>query len=744
MDNNSKVIIEQNQIIIETIVTPVEIITVGMQGPAGTNGIDGTASYPSFTGNAAKVLTVNTAEDGVEWAVAATGGGSGGGINVIEYVPSLHEVVVDTVVGADFEPTRPHFLDDIPTSSWNPTTGVMGVANAAQTEGFPNNHAEYVGLRLTPSLYGMRGSFTIDASLCKDAWGFALLQNNYSGGFPTDLWRYLLVQHYKTVEDASLSQPQTFGWVLTELDAYSPQLWFTDPFNPQYTRSERGPIATKPQGVYTFHIGSVVDAYMEFSGFSYEQALEFFNTTFPPEQVAAILSTTLVYNADVQTILELKADTPYLHFFMNAYHKASQTGLHPLNPTSQLTITYDLEEVGNIPPAEAVDGDFLHLLGNAKLLGKDLASGDFVQLYDNKTKMIVHANLDNVDSVGSVNGQTGVVVLDADDVGATTQTYVDTQDNLIINSLTLKADTNYVDTQDGLLQDQIDLKADAIAVNQVLSTKADLVGGVIPSSQLPSYVDDVLNFPDLISFPSLGEDAKIYIAEDVNKTYRWGGSSYVEIGGGGVALGETSSTAYRGDRGKIAYDHSLSQGNPHNTTTSDINEGTKLFFTESRVNQTVLTGLNTSTATPALATDQLLAAIGKLQAQINNIAPPTWVSAASIGTTHSSFINVQFAKINGLLWIRGYCNTTTAMGAGVTLFLLTNPSYYLDISTTLFLPTTLGEITVFSSEYGVSKLIQLKTVPNSANKFSLHNSTNFIANEYNHIQPVALGKLLTP
>lgn len=320
------------------------------------------------------------------------GGGSGGGINVIEYVPSLHEVVVDTVVGADFEPTRPHFLDDIPTSSWNPTTGVMGVANAAQTEGFPNNHAEYVGLRLTPRLYGMRGSFTIDASLCEDAWGFALLQHNYSGGFPTDLWRYLLVQHYKTVEDASLSQPQTFGWVLTETDEYAQQVWFTDPFNPQYTRSERAPIATKPQGVYTFQIGSVVDAYMEFSGLSYEQALEYINTNFPPEQVAAALNTTLVYNADVQTILELKADTPYLHFFMNAYHKPSQIALHLLDPTSQLTVTYDLEEVENTVPAEAVDGDFLHLLGTAKLLGKDLESGDFVQLYDNTSKMIVHGN----------------------------------------------------------------------------------------------------------------------------------------------------------------------------------------------------------------------------------------------------------------------------------------------------------------------------------------------------------------
>ena len=44
-------------------------------------------------------------------------------------------------------------------------------------------------------------------------------------------------------------------------------------------------------------------------------------------------------------------------------------------------------------------------------------------------------------------------------------------------------------------------------------------------------------------------------------------------GGSGLALGETSSTAYRGDRGKIAYDHSQTTGNPHGTTKSDIGLG---------------------------------------------------------------------------------------------------------------------------------------------------------------------------
>ena len=344
-----------------------------------------------------------------------------------------------------------------------------------------------------------------------------------------------------------------------------------------------------------------------------------------------------------------------------------------------------------------------------------------------------------------------------------TQSYVDDQDALLQTQIDAKADQADLDQTNAqvelnrlsiltkadiadlsMLAQLVDTKADTTIVNQSLSLKADLVGGVVPAVQLPSFVDDVLEYANLTLFPVVGESGKIYVADDVNKTYRWSGTQYVEIGGGGVALGETSSTAYRGDNGKIAYDHSLSQGNPHNTTTSDINEGTKLFFTESRVNQTVLTGLNTSTATPALATDQLLAAIGKLQAQIDNIAPPTWVSAASIGTTHPSFVNVQFAKIGGLLWIRGYCSYGASIPSEVTLFLLTNPSYHLSIPAAFMSPISLGEIKVFNSEYGSSKLIQLKNVVNNANKFSLHNSTNFTANEYNQIQPVALGRLLTP
>lgn len=82
--------------------------------------------------------------------------------------------------------------------------------------------------------------------------------------------------------------------------------------------------------------------------------------------------------------------------------------------------------------------------------------------------------------------------------------------------------------------------------NGVATLGAD---GKVPSGQLPSYVDDVLEFENKASFPAKGEAGKIYVSKDTNLTYRWSGTAYVEISAS-LALGETSSTAYAGDKGK--------------------------------------------------------------------------------------------------------------------------------------------------------------------------------------------------
>jgi hypothetical protein len=92
-----------------------------------------------------------------------------------------------------------------------------------------------------------------------------------------------------------------------------------------------------------------------------------------------------------------------------------------------------------------------------------------------------------------------------------------------------------------------------------LSTKADLVDGKVPSTQLPSYVDDVIEVDDLAALPAEGEASKIYVTKDTNKCYRWSGSGYVEI--------------------------SASPG-----TTDDVVEGsTNLYFTNERAKTAAVT-----------------------------------------------------------------------------------------------------------------------------------------------------------
>ena len=116
---------------------------------------------------------------------------------------------------------------------------------------------------------------------------------------------------------------------------------------------------------------------------------------------------------------------------------------------------------------------------------------------------------------------------------------------------------------------------------------APLVNGKIPAQYLLSYVDDVVD-GYLISdtqFTVAGtviapESGKLYVditTADSPIIYRWSGSRYINInsGNGSLALGETPSTAYRGDRGKTAYDHSQTIGNPHSLTRADINAAYK-------------------------------------------------------------------------------------------------------------------------------------------------------------------------
>ena len=160
---------------------------------------------------------------------------------------------------------------------------------------------------------------------------------------------------------------------------------------------------------------------------------------------------------------------------------------------------------------------------------------------------------------------------------------------------------------------------------------AELDGtGRVPATQLPSYVDDVLEYATFSTLPVTGESGKIYITIDDNLTFRWSGVVYANISSS-LALGNTADSAFRGDYGSIAYSHSQVAHAPSDSTANDTDAnlkdranhtGTQTSSTISdflsSVMDSVLTGLITNTNSAIVATDNVLSALGKLQKQITD------------------------------------------------------------------------------------------------------------------------------
>ena len=177
------------------------------------------------------------------------------------------------------------------------------------------------------------------------------------------------------------------------------------------------------------------------------------------------------------------------------------------------------------------------------------------------------------------------------------------------------------------------------------------LSGKIPEANLPSYVDDVLEYNSKSNFPKSGETGKIYVDISTNLTYRWGGSAYVEISPS-LALGETSGTAYRGDYGAIAYAHSQkTSGNPHGVTKSDIGLGNVENKSSADIRNDI-TKANVTTAlgyTPANQTD-----LNTLSSQI----PKTYAGSSSAGGPAKSAEGVIDYEGNGNIIKIGYSGSS--------------------------------------------------------------------------------------
>lgn len=144
----------------------------------------------------------------------------------------------------------------------------------------------------------------------------------------------------------------------------------------------------------------------------------------------------------------------------------------------------------------------------------------------------------------------------------------------------------------------IALKANTADVTGALANKADLVGGLVPSAQLPAYVDDVIEVANFAALPGTGETGKIYVTTDDNKQFRWSGSAYIEL----VA----------------------SPG-----TTDNVVEGTtNKYWTAARTIASALTGFIAGVGNTAIAaTDTVLQAFQKVEGNIADLYTNTALKA---------------------------------------------------------------------------------------------------------------------
>lgn len=223
--------------------------------------------------------------------------------------------------------------------------------------------------------------------------------------------------------------------------------------------------------------------------------------------------------------------------------------------------------------------------------------------------------LGNVDNTSDLNKP----------ISTATQTALNAKANTAdLGALAFKDSLSKTDVGLGNVTNDAQVKRSEMgAANGVATLDAQ---GKVPSAQLPSYVDDVLEYNNLAAFPKTGEGGKIYIDTTTNKEYRWGGTEYREISAS-LALGETSSTAYPGDKGKANADAIAAGmetvGNLSNqleavsgTATSALNKANAASESIAGLETAVSSATETANAASSKA-DANEAAISNMQTDVN-------------------------------------------------------------------------------------------------------------------------------
>lgn len=214
-------------------------------------------------------------------------------------------------------------------------------------------------------------------------------------------------------------------------------------------------------------------------------------------------------------------------------------------------------------------------------------------------------------------------------------------------------------------QAALDQKVDTTSVG-VAGGVASLDGtGKVPSTQLPSFVDDVLEYANLAGFPATGSTGVMYVALDTNKVYRWSGTVYIEISGspGSTdAVPEGSTNLYYTDaRARAAtIVQSVTNGDTTHAPSSDV-----VFdqlaakaplasptFTGTPAGPTATTSTNTTQlATTAFVQANVALDLKKASnlSDVANVATArTNLGLGSMATQASNAVNITGGTIDGI------------------------------------------------------------------------------------------------
>lgn len=273
----------------------------------------------------------------------------------------------------------------------------------------------------------------------------------------------------------------------------------------------------------------------------------------------------------------------------------SSSSLIQIKDNINTNTTYNLTKSGNTITLRGSDGSTFNVTDSNTVYGNATASAAGLMSAADKAKLdgvaagSNHVAVDAELSTTSTNPVQNKVIKSALDGKSNTghthddRYYTESEINTKLNA---KANSSHTHTKAQITDFPTSMPASDVYAWAKAASKpsytisevsgnlpASRISGTIAAANLPSYVDDVLEYASLSKFPTKGESGKIYTALDTNKIYRWSGSAYVVISET-VALGTTHSSAGYGDESRAAYNHSTkTSGNPHHVTKTDVGLG---------------------------------------------------------------------------------------------------------------------------------------------------------------------------